>query len=148
MPVAPRLTLLLRLKASPETVFALWTKADHVRQWWGGTKGRAMMAQLDPRPGGRFWVPVRPAEGPGYDTYGIFSDVIRGEALIIDWETDNARPSRLVIQLLKLGDWTEITITHRNFPSEAARDLQLARWQDSLVALETYAATIGPDDED
>lgn len=145
MPVAPRLTLLLRLKASPETIFALWTTPDHVRRWWGGTKGRAMMVQLDPRPGGRFWIPVRPAAGPGYDTYGVYHDVIPGEALIVDWETDNARPSRLVVQLLQLGDLTEITVTHRNFPSEAARDVQLARWEDALAAFQAYAATIRPE---
>lgn len=143
MPVAPRLTLLLRLKASPETAFALWTQPDHVLRWWGGIGGRAMMAQLDPRPGGRFWVPVRPASGPGYDTYGIYHDVIPGEALIIDWETERTPPSRLVVQLLQLGELTEITVTHRNFPNEAARDIQLARWQAALAALEAYAATIG-----
>jgi uncharacterized protein YndB with AHSA1/START domain len=138
MPVAPRITLLTRVALPPEAVFQLWTDPGHVQYWWGGSRGRLMNLQLDARPRGAFWMGVQLDGGTGYDNYGRFVELIPGEVIVADWE-HGGPVSRLVIQLLKRGNQTEITLTHRNFPSEQARDFQLERWEDALAAFRDYS---------
>lgn len=146
MPVAPRITLLTRLALPPETVFALWTRPEHIRHWWGGIMGRVISIQMDPKPRGMFWIAVTRDDGSGFDSYGSYVEVIRGEVLVIDWEHAGGKAvSRVVMQLLKLGDETEITLTHRDFPDEGRRDIQKRRWQEALAALHIYATTLDDD---
>ncbi len=139
MPVAPRITLLTRLALPPRTVFALLTEPAHVRSWWGGTGGRVLHVQMVPRGGEDFWVAVLVDGKRGYDNHGCFTQVVPGEVLAADWQHDGS-VSHLVIQLLQLGEETEITLTHRDFPDLASRDFQLERWQAALAALRHYAA--------
>jgi uncharacterized protein YndB with AHSA1/START domain len=145
MPAAPRITLLTRVALPIETVFELWTLPAHIQRWWGGSRGQVLHASVDARLGGMFWVAVALPGEQGYDNFGKFTGVHRGEALTVDWDHGRGRVSQLVVQLLAQKDGlTEVTLTHREFPDERMRDFQLERWQDALAAFDAYAAEFRP----
>ena len=55
-PVKPSLTLKRRLNASPEKVFAAWTKPETLARWFGPRECTSLEARLDLRVGGRYHV--------------------------------------------------------------------------------------------
>jgi uncharacterized protein YndB with AHSA1/START domain len=111
----------VRIAASPATVWSFWTDAALLCQWWG------TVAEVDPRPGGRFRVTMSDG-GP----------VMRGEYLELDpysrlvfsfgWEgnpegSDLAPGStRVEITLTPDGDDTELLLRHRGLPATHASE--------------------------
>lgn len=129
----PRITLVRRIKASPEDLFTAWTRPEHLTRWWrGGIRG---VAQCEPKRGGSFLVAGYDAEGEAFEDWGSFTVVIPGEVLEFSWK-GIAGESRVTMQLLALAYTTELTLVHFDLPDEAIRDRQEARWVAGLAALE------------
>ncbi len=141
-----RVTLVTRLSVPASAAFTLLTDPFHVRCWWAGPGGRVVNAQIDARDKGLFWIAVAPEAGPGHNDYGAFTRVVRDELIEADWSHDATCTSRLVIQLVPLGDRTEVSLHHRDLPDAATRDVQHERWREALATLEAYAATLAADD--
>lgn len=142
MPFAPRINLLTRVALPIEIVFDMWLQPAHLLRWWAGACGRVVNASVDAQVGGQFWIAALLPNGRGVDDVGTFTTLIRGEVIEAEWE-QGSRVSTLVVQLLPLkSGLTEITLTHRDFSDEAARDFQLTRWRAALAAFEAYAAEL------
>jgi uncharacterized protein YndB with AHSA1/START domain len=60
------LTLIRRIKARPSIVFEAVMTADGIAQWWRPDAGPVLMAETDPRKGGRFRVRFRMPDGRSY----------------------------------------------------------------------------------
>ena len=55
--VKPSLTLKRRFNAPPEKVFSAWTDPEKVKRWMGPGEVKAVLAEIDPRTGGRYhWI--------------------------------------------------------------------------------------------
>ncbi len=55
------LTLVRRIRARPQIVFDAVTTAEGIAQWWGPDAGPVLVAESDPRVGGRYRVRFRHA---------------------------------------------------------------------------------------
>lgn len=61
--------------ASPEHVFAAYTDAEQVAQWWGQRQSTTTVEALDVRPGGAWRFVQRDPEGNAYEFYGEYLEV-------------------------------------------------------------------------
>ena len=61
--------------ASPERIFAAYTTADQVAQWWGQRNNTTVVEALDSRPGGAWRFVQRDAEGNAYEFFGEYLEV-------------------------------------------------------------------------
>jgi uncharacterized protein YndB with AHSA1/START domain len=57
------LALVRRIEARPRVVFDAVTTADGIARWWGPDAGPVLVAESDPRVGGRYRVRFRKLDG-------------------------------------------------------------------------------------
>lgn len=63
------------IAASPERVFAAYTEADLLVQWWGQRQNTTIVKALDVRPGGAWRFEQRDPGGNAYEFYGEYLEV-------------------------------------------------------------------------
>ena len=61
--------------ASPERVFAAYTEAEQVDQWWGQRNNTTTVEALDVRPGGAWRFIQRDPDGNAFEFYGEYLEV-------------------------------------------------------------------------
>ncbi len=123
-----------RIAAPPSAVFRYLTESDLWARWQGE------VAELDPRPGGRFRVLM--AEGQVVE--GAYLAVEPNARVVITWGWDGhprmpAGTTTVEFELIEDGAETIVRLTHRGIPPE---DLSLHRqgWDVFLARLATAAA--------
>lgn len=80
----PSLTLTRRLRARPEKVFAAWTQAEQLVQWFGppNMKPATLNADLDVRSGGRYRMSFTREDGEYFEAGGLYREVVPNERLV------------------------------------------------------------------
>jgi uncharacterized protein YndB with AHSA1/START domain len=140
----PSLTLARRLKASPAKVFAAWTDAEKIIQWFGPahTIEDSVDAQMDVRVGGSFRVRFKTDDGEQHEVGGKYLEVLPNERLVFSWAWHSTpeRQSQVTVILKPEGDMTFLTLTHEKFFDEAARDGHKRGWTGTLDKLERMFA--------
>lgn len=133
----PSLTLVRRLRATPQRVFAAWTGAEALAAWFGPHHTRVETAEVDARPGGRFHVVLREEGGARHAVGGRYVTVTPGEGLVFTWAWANApeRESRVTIRLRAIPGGTELTLVHDRFADEATATRHRRGWTESLERL-------------
>ncbi len=127
------LVMTQRVGAPPEAVFEFFVDPEKLMRWMG-TK-----AELDPRPGGRFWVNVNG------------TDIAVGEYLTVErpgrvaftwgWDASTAVPagsSTVTITLTADGDGTVVELRHEGLPGGAG-DQHAEGWNHFLPLLAAAA---------
>ena len=80
-----------RTFAAPrELVFAAWTDAAHVKNWWGCNQFPARHMEMDPRPGGAWRGCLRADDGSEIWLGGKFLEVHRPERLVFTFLRESA----------------------------------------------------------
>ena len=134
MPPLPRVTLVRRLKARPEQIYAAWTDPRQIALWWnGGVRG---LAQCEPRRNGNFLVAGRTPDDALFEDWGLYTVVIPNEVLEFSWRGGPGPDSRVTMQLLALAYTTEITLVHFDLPDPEACEARRQLWIAGLDALE------------
>jgi uncharacterized protein YndB with AHSA1/START domain len=150
-----------RVLAAPRAlVFAAWTDARHLMQWWG-PRGFTNRCQVDARPGGAYRIVMRSPDGVEYPMKGVYREVVAPERLVytvdlsehpetwhdqIDPGRDRtqARPALecvTSVTFVEEAGKTKLTVRMR-FASPAVRDAFLkngmeAGWTESFVRLDS-----------
>jgi uncharacterized protein YndB with AHSA1/START domain len=150
------LTLVRRIKAQPEIVFAALTTSRGITHWWGPDAGPVLSAESDARVGGRFRVRFRKLDGSEHEASGEYLEVVDCRRVVMTWQwTDGGEPdergevSRVAIELRPIDIGTELTFTHARLQTEASRQSHQGGWNGALDKLERYlsgepaAATLG-----
>src|SRR5215471_13615663 len=81
----PSLTITRRLPASPERCFHAWTDPEGLKRWFGPGTTEVVLAEMDPRVGGRYRVVMRSQGGDEYDVSGEFREVVTNRKLVFTW---------------------------------------------------------------
>ena len=143
------LTLVRRIKARPQIVFDAVTTAEGIAHWWGPDAGPVLVAESDPRVGGRYRVRfLRMLDSTEYESSGEFLEIVRPERVVMSWRWEGGMPdpgeSRVEITLKAVLGGTELTpLFISQLPDEQARRSHRDGWAGSLDKLEAYfAATI------
>jgi uncharacterized protein YndB with AHSA1/START domain len=138
------LTLVRRIKARPSIVFDAVTTAEGIAQWWGPDAGPVLIAETDPRKGGRYRVRFRKLDGTEHECSGEYLDVIWPERLVMSWRwkggQEDPEESRVEIALKAVPEGTEITLTHSRLHDDETRRSHEEGWTGALHKLEARFA--------
>ncbi|MDB5085385.1 MAG: activator of Hsp90 ATPase 1 family protein [Bacilli bacterium] len=86
--------------APRELVFEVWTKPEHLAQWWGPKGFTNTFQEFDFRPGGTWQFIMHGPDGVDYDNKSIFVEIVQ--------------PERIVFQNLS-GPKFQVTATFEDF---------------------------------
>lgn len=137
------LELRRRIAAPPARVFAAWTEAARLTQWFGPEGARVLSAETDPRPDGRFRVVFTTPDGEQHDVSGTYLAFEPPRRLVFTWMwiTMPERQSQVTILLEPDGAGTLLTLSHERFADEAARDRHGDGWSTTLDKLAALLET-------
>jgi len=139
------LTLVRRIRARPQIVFDAVTTAEGITHWWGPDAGPVLLAEADPRVGGRYRVRFRRVlDSTEYESSGEFLEVVRPERVVMSWRWKDGMPdpgeSRVEITLKAVPEGTELTFVHSQLHDEETVRSHEEGWAGALDKLEAYLA--------
>jgi uncharacterized protein YndB with AHSA1/START domain len=138
----PSLTIVRRIKAPPEKVFAAFVEPERIMKWWGPDAGPTLLAETDVRVGGRFRVVFQTLDGVRRENGGEYLEIDPPARLVMAWwwaSTPEHR-SRVTVSIQPIKGGSELTILHEMFFDEATRDNHLWGWNGTLDKLERLLA--------
>jgi uncharacterized protein YndB with AHSA1/START domain len=108
--------------APRDVVFRAITDPELVPRWWGPRRYGTVVAEMDPRPGGR-WRFVQADEGAEYGFRGVYHDVVSPERIVQTFEFDGA-PGHVSLETLTLEEVDGRTryVVQSLYQSPEARD--------------------------
>ena len=136
-------TLVVRktIRATPERLFAAWTTAGALKQWWGPQGVKCIDAEVDLRKGGRYRIGNQFPDGKILWISGEFEVIEAPRKLVYSWriEPDTANVERVTVQFEAQGESTEVIVTHERIASEELRDMHQQGWVGCLEGLARFA---------
>jgi uncharacterized protein YndB with AHSA1/START domain len=129
-----------RVRASAEKVFAAWTDAASLRQWWGPEGVACAEAELDVRVGGRYRIGNTMPDGRVVWISGVFERVEPPRELVFTWSVEGGAQERVSVRLTPHGDETEVVVVHQRVVDAATRASHEAGWQGCLGGLARFFA--------
>ena len=139
------LTLVRRIKARPQIVFEAVTTAEGISHWWGPDAGPVLVAESDPRVGGRYRVRfLRMLDSTEYESSGEFLELVPAKRVVMSWRWRGGVPdpgeSRVEITLKAVAEGTELTFVHSQLQDEEQSLNHSEGWTGALNKLEVYLA--------
>lgn len=137
----PKLVLTRSFAAPPETVFDVWTKPEHMHNWFGPTPDFTNpFIEVDLRVGGRYRVAFLSPDGE--------QNVVGGEFLVVEpprklvytwtWEEPNEHAgltTQVTVEFRPTAGGTELLLTHEQFSSHEMRQRHENGWAGALDRL-------------
>jgi len=138
----PSLTVIRRIKAPPQTVFAAFVEPAHILKWWGPDAAPTLLAEMDVRVGGRFRVVFETLDGERHENRGEYLEIDPPARLVMAWwwASTPERRSRVTVSIRPVNSGSELTVRHEMFFDEASRDSHLRGWNGALDKLERLLA--------
>ena len=88
--IETKMTLIIKrtFNAPRERVFAAWTQAEALKQWWGTEGHTVPTVEMDVSVGGKYRVEMRTDEGESFHLNGEFVEIRPSERLVFTfrWE--------------------------------------------------------------
>jgi uncharacterized protein YndB with AHSA1/START domain len=135
-------TLVRRIKASPDVVFEAVTTPEGIANWWGPDAGPVLLAESDPRVGGSYRVRFRRLAGTEHECHGEFLVVDRPKRVVMSWYwaggAEDPNESQLEIILRRIEEGTELTLTHSRLADETTRESHEDGWAGALAKLDAH----------
>lgn len=77
--------LLTRVLNAPiELVWEVWTKAEHIAQWWGPNGFTNTITKMDMQPGGEWDLVMHGPDGTDYKNKSVFKEVIPYKKIVYE----------------------------------------------------------------
>jgi uncharacterized protein YndB with AHSA1/START domain len=138
--LAATLVVRRQIKATPEKLFAAWTRPELLMCWWGPDSVACPAAEIDLRVGGSYRIANRFPDGNIIWIAGMFEEIDAPRRLVYTWklESQTGPPERVTVRFVADGDLTEVVVTHERIPNEAARTGHERGWAGCLDSLVKY----------
>ena len=134
------LTLVRRIAARPAIVFDALITPEGISRWWGPDDGPVLLAETDPRVGGKYRCRFRMQDGGEYESFGEYLEVSPPERVVMTWRWlgELAVPGEtlITIELRAIDEGTELTFIQSGFQAEDIRLGHEKGWSGSLGKLE------------
>jgi uncharacterized protein YndB with AHSA1/START domain len=138
----PSLTITRRLRASPQKVYAAWTHAENLIQWFAAqAKPGSVKADLDVRVGGRYRISFTNQDnGEYHEVGGLYREVVPDARLQFTWAWHSTpeRESLVTIEFKPDADGTLMIFQQEQFADQAARDNHERGWNKFFDILEEH----------
>jgi len=140
---AASLTIVRRLPAPPERVFAAFTDPDLVRHWWGPEGCTSPDPQIDLRVGGHYRLDIQGSDGSLHRLSGRYLEISPPTRLAFTWTWTEGSyagiETTVEVDLVAHGRETELTLTHSGFTSPEMCAAHRSGWESSLTCLQRDA---------
>lgn len=144
--IAPTQTLVIthNYPASIERVFAAWTDAAQLSQWFGPSDEYTAIAEVDLRVRGNYRIAVHHVGGNVHTVIGTYQliDPPKKLAFTWNWEGSPAPDTFVTIDFIPHGNSTEVIVTHEKFLDTESRDKHNQGWTGGLNRLERYLTSV------
>jgi uncharacterized protein YndB with AHSA1/START domain len=109
--------------APPELVWDVFTRCEHLANWWGPAYLKLVVCEIDLRPGGAYRHVVRAPDGTEHSFHGEYRVVERPHRLVNTFVYDGA-PEHVAVDSLDIEavDGGTMLIGHSELPSMEARE--------------------------
>lgn len=138
-----KLTLIRRINASPEQVFAAWTDPAHLRKWSCPEGTRMGGVEVDLKVGGGFRICMK-GENQDYNAFGTYREIQPPKRLVYTWdwmEPENAMGDTVItVEFEPDGDGTRVVMVHDLFPTADVATEHEQGWTSCLNRLEALFA--------
>jgi uncharacterized protein YndB with AHSA1/START domain len=132
------------LPAAPSVVFAAFTDAEKLAQWWGPAGFTVPSLEFEPRVGQRYRIEMQPPDGESFYLIGQFQEVDPPARLAFTFVWEEPDPDDVEnlaeLSFRELGDSTEVSLAQGPFKTEPRRELHRDGWTDSFDKLERLVA--------
>lgn len=141
------LILVREFDAPIKRVFEAWSKAEVLAKWFGPEGFTVSRADIDLKVGGSYEIEIRSPDGSQIKHFGTYVEINEPNELIFTWELEDqdckgsegqSAQTLVSISFKRVGQGTEITLTHERLPNKDAYDGHEFGWKssfDSLTAL-------------
>ena len=139
-----RVVTIIRVFDAPrQLVFKVWTRPEHLVQWWGPHGFTVLSCTMDFRVDGAWTLSMRSPAGIVDRQRGVFREIVEPERLAFTYafEDENGRPGHetiVTVSFADLGGKTRLTLHHAVFESVKLRDEHVAGWGEALDHLAEY----------
>jgi uncharacterized protein YndB with AHSA1/START domain len=119
-----------RVSAAAEQVFDLWTKPDLMVLWMSPFPGAVdCKASCDLRPGGAFSLVMSSGQS-SREVSGTYLEIDRPRKLVFTWigPLTNHVNTLVTLELVALGDETDLVLTHERLPTPAIGEGHTRGW--------------------
>lgn len=141
----PAVTVIRTINASPERIFAAWTDAHLLSQWFAPAPDFTTKAESDPRPGGSYRIVMTHPSGKVHIVGGTYREVQPPAHLVFTWAWEQCasveQPTEqtiVTIDLRSAGSATELTMTHELLPTAESRQQHEHGWNGCLNQLTRF----------
>lgn len=125
--------------APRERVFEAFTKAQAMQEWYGPETFTCPRVESDPRPGGKYLVEMRSAEGVVHIVSGEYREVRAPEKLVFTWawlqDGKRGHESTVTITFASKDGGTEILMLHSSLADDGDTKAHESGWNSSLRKL-------------
>lgn len=137
---AQTLRITRRFKAPRERVFAAFTSAEAVSQWFGPVPDEIAECENDFRVGGRYRFKVNCSGEEPSIAIGVYREITPPSKIVYTWKWENDEDwanveSLVTFEFKAVGDETEMHFTHTGFPSDESRKNHTHGWEASFKKL-------------
>ena len=73
-----------KLNAPVELVWEVWTKPEHIANWWGPNGFTNTITQMDVRPGGEWDLVMHGPDGTDYKNKSIFKEIVPFKRIVYE----------------------------------------------------------------
>lgn len=135
----------IEIKATPERVYAAWTKAEQFAKWFGPrVDGHLQVDTFDCSVGGRYDVTMVFLDGDRFQIVGQFQELDPPRKLVLTWQAignpTTPEETLVTVYLVPSEVGTLVRLTHERFISAEARDGHQQGWASLLSRLATVLA--------
>ena len=133
--------------ASVERVFDAWTKPEVLASWFGPEGFSVNRSEVQLHVGGSYDIEICSPDGQVIRHFGNYLEISKPHKLIFTWMlADQACKGSegltletiVCIELKRIEQTTELTLTHEKLPNKDAYDGHKFGWTSSLDALTHY----------
>ena len=113
LPSDREIVLTREIDAPRDLVFEAYSKADHLKHWWGRMGSTLPVCEMDFRPGGAWRFVERDATGNEWGFRGEYHDIVRPERIVQTFEFEGmpGHISRDTLVFEDLGSRTRLVNT-------------------------------------
>jgi uncharacterized protein YndB with AHSA1/START domain/predicted enzyme related to lactoylglutathione lyase len=140
--VSPNTLIVKRLiKAPRERVYAAWTSAEELKQWFGPESCRVTSARIDLRVGGKYHMDITSERMGEVKLDGVYREIAPPSRLVFTWKFSGPPelefPDTLVtVDFRGVEEGTDVQITHEELPNAEIRDDHTEGWNGCLDKLQ------------
>jgi uncharacterized protein YndB with AHSA1/START domain len=146
-PQTAELRLTRLIAAPPDIVFEVWTRPEHLIEWWGPAGFSLPSCELDFRVGGAFCYRMRNPDGGDHWLRGAFQEIEEPARIAFTFAWGDAERATGPVMLVTVrfeasGEKTRVTLHQAGLESESAARAHAGGWSTHFDRLAAYSAEL------